>query len=997
MRPAFLKWILGAPNNSGGPIWCRRGLLVGSYLAGDGRMGVVVGGAKRLLWTALAVGAFTLPVAARNPAAASHASAAAPHEADIPFERFTLPNGLRVIVHTDRKAPIVAVHLWYQVGSGDEPAGRTGFAHLFEHLMFRGTEHYRDAYYGPLQRVGATDVNATVTPERTNYMQVVPSTALDLALWMESDRMGHLLGAIDQKALDTERGIVENEKLQRRGVPYGLVWEQLSRSSYPPGHPYHHSTFGSARDLQAATLADVQDWFRTWYGPNNAVLVLSGDVGVEEARKKVESYFGHIPAAPDVTRDPVDVAERASTTRETLSDQVPQARVHRTWNIAARGTPDFDQLRVLAYILGGGNASRLGKRLVHSDQLATDVTAEAGGQLGSRLMIVANVRDGVDPSAVETAIEVELQRLLKDGPTLDEVQRARAAMRAEFVKSIERNGGMDGKAEVLAACEVFEGDAGCYRRSADVVATATPDQLVRFARRWLGQGDHVLTVIPGARAAFAEEAEPVDAVFQAQGPSKTHRAAAPGMDRSAGPPFPESYPELRFPAIERAALSNGTHVILARREDVPLVRMSYQFPVDPAATAGLADMAFSMLAEGAGDHDALAFAARAESLGAELGSSVNVGSGAVTLVSLRDALDDSVALYADMLRRPRFEPAAMDRMRAAKVGALREEAANPQRLATSLLPALLYGLDHPYAQSFNALGTEASVEALRRDDLVEFHRAWIRPERGTLVVVGDTTLQELVPVLERHLGDWRGSGGIPEVRIDDRLPAQARPRVYLVDSPGALQATLVAGQLVSPSSDPRTLAFEVANSVLGGSPSARLNMNLREAKGWSYGVISSAANAPIARPWRVVAPVQSDRVAEAMAEIHREIAEYASGTAPARQEEVARFRDSQVRRLAGGFETRQAVATEIGDIVRFDRPDDWTTQRSSALRQLDLKEVRAAAAALDAGRLTWVVVGDLSRIEAPVRAMGLGEVIVIDSQGAPLQNEKPRSGGSGMN
>ncbi|MEN5289189.1 pitrilysin family protein [Stenotrophomonas lactitubi] len=916
---------------------------------------------------------------------------------DIPFERFTLPNGLRVIVHTDRKAPIVAVHLWYQVGSGDEPAGRTGFAHLFEHLMFRGTEHYRDAYYGPLQRVGATDVNATVTPERTNYMQVVPSTALDLALWMESDRMGHLLGAIDQKALDTERGIVENEKLQRRGVPYGLVWEQLSRSSYPPGHPYHHSTFGSARDLQAATLADVQDWFRTWYGPNNAVLVLSGDVGVEEARKKVESYFGHIPSTPDVTMDPVDVAKRASTTRETLSDQVPQARVHRTWNIAARGGSDFDQLRVLAHILGGGNASRLGKRLVHSHQLATDVTAEAGGQLGSRFMIVANVRDGVDPSTVETAIEAELQRLLKEGPTLDEVQRARAAMRAEFVKSIERNGGMDGKAEVLAACEVFEGDAGCYRRSADVVASATPEQLVRVARRWLGQGDHILTVIPGARAAFAEEAEPADAVPHAQSPSKTRRAAAPGVDRSAGPPFPESYPELRFPAIERAALSNGTHVILARRDDVPLVRMSYQFPVDPAATAGLADMAFSMLAEGAGDYDALAFAARAESLGAELGSSVDVGSGAVTLVGLRDTLGDSVALYAEMLRRPRFEPAAMDRMRAAKVGALREEAANPQRLATSLLPALLYGLDHPYAQSFNAQGTLASVEALRRDDLVEFHRAWIRPERGTLVVVGDTTLQELVPVLERHLGDWRGSGGSPEVRIDDRLPAQARPRVFLVDSPGALQATLVAGQLVAPSSDPQMLAFEVANSILGGSPSARLNMNLREAKGWSYGVISSAANAPIARPWRVVAPVQSDRVAEAMAEIQREIAEYASGPAPARQDEVARFRDSQVRRLAGSFETREAVASEIADIVRFDRPDDWTTHRSRALRQLDLNEVRAAAAALDVSRLTWVVVGDLSRVEAPVRAMGLGEVIVTDSQGVPLQPGRARSGGSGVN
>ncbi len=962
-------------------------------------MGVFVGGAKRLLWMVLATGAFTLPVGAgaRNPEAASPASAAAPHAVDIPFQRFTLPNGMRVIVHTDRKAPIVAVHLWYQVGSGDEPAGRTGFAHLFEHLMFRGTEHYRDAYYGPLQRVGATDVNATVTPERTNYMQVVPSTALDLALWMESDRMGHLLGAIDQKALDTEKGIVENEKLQRRGVPYGLVWEQLSRSSYPPAHPYHHSTFGSSSDLQAATLADVQDWFRTWYGPNNAVLVLSGDVDVEEARKKVESYFGHIPSGPDVSRSPVDVAKRASTTRETLPDQVPQARVHRTWNIAARGTSDFDQLRMLAHILGGGSASRLGKRLVHSDRLATDVTAEAGGQLGSRLMIVANVRDGVDPPAVEAAIEVELQRLLKEGPSPDEVERARAAMRAEFVKSIERNGGMDGKAEVLAACEVFEGDAGCYRRSGDVVASATPDDLVRVARRWLEEGDHVLTVVPGARAESAEEVEPAQAGMQAQSPVRTHQVPTPGVDRSSGPPFPESYPVLRFPSLERAQLSNGTKVILARRDDVPLVRMSYQFPVDPAGIPGLADMAFNMLAEGTGQYDALSFAARAESIGAELSSSVEVGTGSVTLVSLRNTLDDSVALYADMMRRPRFEPAAIERMRAAKVSALREEAASPQRLATSLLPALLYGLDHPYAQAFNGQGTVASIEALRRDDIIEFHRAWIRPEQGTLIVVGDTTLHEVIPVLERHLGDWRGSGDARQVNIDHRMPTQERSRVFLVDSPGAMQATVVAGQLVAPSSDPLTLAFEVANSVLGGSPSARLNMNLREAKGWSYGVISNAASAPIARPWRAVAPVQSDRVADAMVEIQREIAEYASGPAPARQDEVARFRDSQVRRLSGGFETREAVASEIGDIVRFGRPDDWTSERGSALRQLDVEEVQAAAAALDARKLTWVVVGDLARVEAPVRALGLGEVTVIDPQGAPLQRGQAQPGGRETN
>lgn len=937
--------------------------------------------AKKLLWSVLVVGTFTVAGGAHAQGDTSPSSFLSSGEGDIPFERFTLANGLRVIVHTDRKAPIVAVHVWYHVGSGDEPAGRTGFAHLFEHLMFRGTEHYRDAYYGPLQRVGATDVNATVTPERTNYMQVVPSTALDLALWMESDRMGHLLGAIDQKALDTERNIVENEKLQRRSAPYGLAWEQLSCSSYPPTHPYHHSTFGSSSDLEGATLTDVQDWFRTWYGPNNAVLVLSGDVDVEEAKRKVVSYFGHIPSGPEVSRSTVDVAKRASTTRETLSDHAPQVRVHRTWNIAARGTSDFDQLRVLAHILGGGSASRLGRRLAHSDRLVTDITAETGGQLGSRFMIVANVRDGVDPASVEAAIEEELHRLLKEGPSSVELEQARTAMRAESVKSIERNGGMDGKAEVLAACEVFEGDAGCYRRSSDAVASATPEGLARVARRWLGSGDHVLTVLPGVRAEIVEEKGTSPTPLRTPKPNEPHPDQTTAVDRSSGPAFPERYPALKFPLLERAELSNGTKVILARRDDVPLVHMSFQFPLDPRGIPGLGAMTLSMLAEGAGEYDALSLAARAESIGAELHSSVDVGTGTVTLVSLKDMLDDSVALYANMLRRPRFEPAALERMRAVKAGALRGEEANPQRLATRLLPALLYGLDHPYAQAFNGPGTVASIEALRRDDVVEFHRAWIRPEHGTIIVVGDTTLQEVVLVLEKHLGDWRGKGEAPDVHIDHRIPIQDGPRVFLLDSPGATQATIVAGQLVAPSSAPDVMAFELANAVLGGSPSARLNTNLRETRGWSYGVISSATNAPIARPWRVVAPVQSDRVADAMVEIQREIAEYASGQAPATQEEVVRFRDSQVRRLSGSFETREAVASEIGEIVRFDRADDWTIQRSTALAQLDLKQVQAAAAVLDASKLTWVVVGDLVQLETPVRALELGAVTVINAQG----------------
>ncbi|WP_433853438.1 M16 family metallopeptidase [Stenotrophomonas nitritireducens] len=913
---------------------------------------------------------------------------------DIAFETFTLPNGLRVIVHTDRKAPIVAVSVWYHVGSGDEPAGRTGFAHLFEHLMFRGTEHSPGDYYGPLQRVGATDVNATVTPERTNYFQVVPSTALDVVLWMESDRMGHLLGAIDQDALDTERAIVENEKRQRRGVPYGATWELLSRASYPEGHPFHHSTLGSSNDLRAATLGDVHDWFRAWYGPNNAVLVLSGDIDADTAREKVLKYFGHIPPGPAVTKHEIDIARRETTSRERVTDQVPQVRIHRTWNVAQRGTRDFDQLRMLAHILGGGSASRLGRRLVHSDRLVDDISAEAGGQLGSRFMIVANVREGVDPASVEAAIDEELERLLARGPSAAEVERARVAMRAEFVRSIERNGGIDGKAEVLAACEVLEGDAGCFRRSMEVLASARPEALGNAARRWLRKGDHVLTVVPGARAEIEEAPAAVPPPMHLGEPDPRYSHGAPAIDREQGPPVSEMLPQLKFPALERTQLSNGTQVILARRDDVPLVQMSYRFPLGhgkDASPSGVSGVAFNLLNEGAGEHDALSFAARAEALGAQLDSNVDVDAGSVNLSALSETLDASVALYADMVRRPRFDAAALERARANSVGAIRQEEANPQILAQRLLPTLLYGADHPYAEAFNGRGTIASIERLGRNDILEFHRTWVRPERATLVVVGDTTLEAVVAVLERHFGDWRGPGEATSALKPDDIPRPECPRVFLVDVPGAMQANIVVGQLIPPSTDSRTIAFEVANSILGGSPAARLNMNLREAKGWSYGVISNQSSAAVPRPWRVVAPVQPDRVADAIVEIQREIADYVRGGAPASEEELARFTGSQIRRLPGSHETRDAVVSEIADMVRFSRPDDWVARKSKAIAQLDLEQVQAAASILDPAQLTWIVVGDLSKIEAPVRALSLGEVTVIDAQGNPVMPSQARS------
>ncbi|MBN6150637.1 insulinase family protein [Xanthomonas sp. AmX2] len=938
-----------------------------------------------LLAIALSTAVGTLAYA--PPAASAKRPASA--QVDIPFEQFTLPNGLRVIVHTDRKAPIVAVNLWYHVGAKDEPAGRTGFAHLFEHLMFQGSENHRGEFFEPFKQVGATDQNGTTNNDRTNYFQNVPTTALDMALWMESDRMGHLLGAIDQAALDEQRGVVQNEKRQGENQPYGQAWDALGRALYPKDHPYHHGVIGSMNDLNAASLADVKQWFRTWYGPNNAVLVLAGDIDLATARDKVARYFGDIPAGPTMAQPKVDVAVRSVATRQTMTDKVPQARIYRVWNVAQTGTEDIDRLQLLAQVLGGAKSSRLDRRLVHEDKLVDQISAGAWpGQLGSNFGIIATVKQGVDPAKVEAAIDEELRRLIDDGPGKDELARAKTAFRAGFVRGIERIGGFGGKADALAECAVYVGDPGCFRTSLATIDDTSARQLKAVGRKWLAQGDHTLIIEPGARVALAEAPAVQPAPLNPPPADPRYRTLPSAVDRAAGVPQTARFPELKFPALQRATLKNGTRLILAERHDVPVVQFSYEFPggfsADQGRKSGTANFTMGLLDEGAGRYDALGFADAADALGAKLSAGASLDAGTAYLSALKENLAPSLALYADMLRRPRFEQKEIERIKATWIAGIQQEKAQPAAVAMRVLPPLLYGDGHPYAIPFSGSGTEAAIAALERADLVDFQRDWLRPEQATLIVVGDTTLAKIVPLLDAQFGDWKGEGAAPALKAPAAAPRPARPRVYLIDQPGAVQANLFAAQLVPPSTDPASTRFDIANGVLGGEFTSRLNMNLRENKHWSYGARSSASNALGQRPWAAAAPVQIDKTAPALQEMHKEISAFASGKVPPSKEEVARIRNIQTLSLPGAYETASAVLSTISGIVRNGRPDDYVFRRKAEIEAMTPAQVAQAAALLDPNALTWVVVGDLKQTERPVRALKLGEVTVIDADGKPV-------------
>lgn len=886
----------------------------------------------------------------------------------IPYEKFKLDNGLTVVVHQDTKAPVVAVSIWYHVGSKDEKPGRTGFAHLFEHLMFQKTENHSGEYFEPFEKIGATDMNGTTWLDRTNYFQTVPKTALDMALWMESDRMGHLLGAIDQAALDEQRGVVKNEKRQGENEPYGRVMEALQQASFPEGHPYRWETIGSMEDLSAATLDDVKEWFRTYYGAANATLVLAGDIDVATAKAKVQQYFGHIPSGPPVSRLESWVAPRSSSTREEMQDRVAQTRVHRVWNVAERSTADADYLEMAARILGQGKTSRLYERLVYRDQIADSVSAfPLVLELSSIFFIQADVKAGVDSARVEQAIAEEVARFIADGPTAEELKRAKIEIKSEIVRGIEKVGGFAGKAGVLAECEVYDGDPGCYKASLARQDGATIEQIRSAAERWLSRGDHTLVVRPFGNYRNAE---------------------ASAVDRSKGLPEVASFPEVDFPVLQRARLKNGMEVVLAPRSSVPLVNVEVLFDggsaADQGRTLGTAAFTYGMLDEGAGGKNPLEIAAAADSLGAQIYSGAGLDNGYAGVSALTEQLDPSLALLATLVRKPDFPAQELERVRKQWLAGIAQEKSQPFGIGLRVLPPLLYGEGHPYGIPFSGNGTEDSVAKIQREDLLAYHRDFLRPDNARILVAGDITMERVLPVLEKHFGDWRAPASAKPALNVPTVALPAKARVYLINRSEAQQTLILAGLLAPSSLAPNSTEIATMNNILGGTFTSRINMNLREDKHWSYGAGLVMQNARGQRPWFVYAPVQTDKTAESIAEVRKELSAYLSDK-PASAEELDKLKARDVRSLPGAYETIGAVQSAVRGILQFDRPDNWVATAKQRIEGQTLDAVRAAAQEIiHQDQLTWVIVGDLSKIEAGVRALNIGEVQVVDENGKPV-------------
>ncbi len=942
---------------------------------------------RRTLALLLAATLLATPATARAPAPASAAEAPAPlselvARVDIPYEQFTLSNGLRVIVHTDRKAPIVSVNVWYHVGSVDEPVGRSGFAHLFEHIMFRGSEHSRMDHFKPLEEAGGTQFNGTTDFNRTNYFQTVPTPALDLALFLESDRMGWLLPALDEQVLASERDIVLNEKRDGENQPGGLLFPSLLAALFPADHPYSIPAIGREPDLRAATVDDAKRWFRTHYGPNHAVLVLAGDVDVKTAQPLAERWFGQIPPGPTPARFASPVPQRRETTRQTLADKVATTRLVRAWALPGQNTPGLAALEVGLATFGGGPTSLLFDKLVRTERLAVGVSASLAAWEGASLALVsAEVRPGVDPALVEKRIDELLAEWKARGPSADELARVSTRAVSGTIRGLEQVGGFGGKGQALAEGAVFAGNPADYRRQLAEIAAATPDTVKAAAARWLTEGDHRVTLVPGERnpATVTAPQAPRSIARAEAPPAPGFRPQGTPANRSAGAPAVGEVTRLAPPRIERARLSNGLQVQFVANSAVPVVRLQLALDGGVAADSrekpGTQRLMLGTLREGSngtlGPLDGPGIARRLEALGASVSASAALDRTRFSLNALTPNLAPSLALFADILAAPTFPADQLERIRGQVLASLASEETEPEGIAFRAAPVLLYGPGHPYGQSLSGNGTPEGVKAVTATDLAAFHAALLQPDRAHLFVVGDTSLQAILPLLETHFGTLAPKA--PPLPVLTRAAPAAAPqapgRIILYDRPGAPQAFILAGSPLPLTGRDDILAFGLANDVFGSGATSRLWRSLREEKGWSYGASSSASPTVREMPFLLTAPVDARQTGPAIAEIRRLLVEFHS-TNPPQPAEVDRARAASIRSLPGEFETGGATLGALERAVVLKRPDDYLATLPARIEAVPLEAVRTAPLPSAEG-LAFIVVGDRATIEPQLKALGL--------------------------
>ena len=896
------------------------------------------------------------------------------------YEEFRLKNGLRVIMHVDKSTPIVAVNLWYHVGSKNEVVGRTGFAHLFEHMMFQGSKNYNDDYFKPLQEAGAA-INGSTNADRTNYFEVVPSNFLELALFMEADRMGGLLDAMTQEKLDNQRDVVKNERRQRYdNQPYGTAFEKISELIYPKDHPYNWTTIGSLTDLSAASQDDVKAFFRQYYVPNNTSLVIAGDFDTKQAKQWVEKYFGTIPTGAAITRPNPPVPKIDGEMRKSFEDSIQLPRLYMVWHTVPMNHADEAALDLLQFVLSSGRGSRLQSNLVYGKQLSQDAGASHfSREIAGQFQVTSTARPGKTLDEIEKEINAELERIKKEPPTAEELARALNVIEAQTIFGMQT---VLGKADQMNSYATFQGKPDNFQSDLDRYRKVTPADVQRAANTYLNGNRLVMSFVPRKEKAVSQQNN------DANKPTSTSsKKEAEKKDYSANLPKPGANPSFALPSIDKHKLSNGLNVWIVKETELPIVSMNMVFnsggTADPQDRAGLASFTASLLNTGTKTRSAVDLANQLQSIGA----SVNAGSGwdsaNVSMQTLTKNFDKALEIYADVIMNPTFPENEFKTLQTRSLIGLRQRRDNANAISAIVYPNLLYGKGHPYGKSLS--GDQKSIEALNRAEIEKFYATYYRPNNATLIVVGDADAKTLLPKLETTFANWK-TGEVPNLSA----PASAtfdRPGIYVVDKPGAAQSVISIGQIGVSRDNPDFFPLQVMNSILGGQFSARVNMNLREDKGYTYGARTGWSFRRGAGPFEASADVQTAVTKESVVEFMKEI-NGIRGAIPVTPAELEYNKQSIIRRFPQGFETVGQISGQLSSLVIYGLPDSYFNDYIAKVNAVTLEDVnRVANKYLTPDKMAILVVGDRKAIEPKLKEIEGwgGSIRFLDAEGNPIE------------
>ena len=906
------------------------------------------------------------------PAYAAKTDVAAPPT--IPFTKYRLDNGLEVILAPDKRLPIVAVNIWYHVGAANEEPTRTGFAHLFEHMMFTGTKHVpRGLDDRLLEAAGGVDSNASTSFDRTNYFDTLPANQLELGLWIHADRMGYLLDALDQKALANQQDVVRNERRETmENRPYGVADEALFHRLFPEGHPYRPAIMGSHADIQSARLADVRDFFKRYYRPNNATLVIAGDFDPANARRLVQKYFGPFTRGPEVPKPAIVTPPITAERRVTVTDQIELPRIDLAWLTPPAFAPGDAELKIAAEILAGGKSSRLYKKLVYDLQLAQNVSADQDSYAQTSIFgLEALARPDHTNAELEAAIDAELSRLAQEGPTQAEVDRARNGIERRMFEGLEKVGGNGGRANRLNYYNQYTGDPGYLPKDVERYRRVTPDDVRSAVAKWLSKNSRGVIYAERGEKKLAPDlpAQPV----QVSGPQTESINADEAWRKRPPKAAGAIVPHLPVPVAFK--LKNGLTVYHLQRAEPPIVTarlvVNAGLLANPLDSPGLADFSLSLLDEGTTTRDSLAIADEFALLGADIAAQTQRDTSMLEVSALASTFPQTLHLFADVVLHPTFPAAEVARVRQSRLAAMVTSRDDPSILSDAAFRRALYGKSHPYGQT--SLGSEASIKAATDAALKTFWQTWFRPNNAALIVVGAIDRRQLQSLVEREFGEW-SAAPVPDRPIARALPPKATAdRLVVVDKPGVNQTALRVGRVAASRATPDFYALQLLNEILGGAYTSRLNANIREEKGYAYGAFSRFDFGRAPGPFAVVTSVRSDATAPAVKEIDHELRRLLEKAPEAT--EFAQARNSLVRSLPGAFETNAGISGAFANLFAYALPLDYYARLPGNLTGvLPIAVEQAARRYLDPSSMVVVAVGEQASIEPALESIGMKPV-----------------------